>query len=120
MSRSKRERSERMLVMIESPYASMQDKDRSRNITYALRCMRDSLFRGEAPFAGHLLYTQVLDDNIQDDRAIGIECDLSWLKCAIRVVVYTDYGISKGMRKAINYAKLIHKVVLYRKIGKNV
>ena len=96
MPRNKRERSERMLVMIESPYASIKDKDRNRHITYALRCMRDSLFRGEAPFAGHLLYTQVLDDNIQDDREIGIECDLSWLQQAVRVIVYTDYGISKG------------------------
>ena len=38
-------------VIIESPYAGEIDK----NTAYARRCMRDSLDRGEAPFASHLL-----------------------------------------------------------------
>ena len=48
------------LVIIESPYAG----DIEKNVAYARDCVRDSLMRGEAPYASHLLYTQpnILDD----------------------------------------------------------
>ena len=42
------------LVILESPYAG----DVAANVKYARRCVRDSLSRGEAPIASHLLYTQ--------------------------------------------------------------
>ena len=45
-----------MLVIIESPYMG----DVQRNIAYAQQCMGDSLKRGEAQFASHLLYTQTV------------------------------------------------------------
>ena len=48
------------LVIVESPYAG----DIETNVKYARRCVKDSLMRGEAPIASHLLYTQegILDD----------------------------------------------------------
>ena len=48
------------LVILESPFAG----DVKRNTAYARAALRDSLLRGEAPIASHLLYTQdgVLDD----------------------------------------------------------
>jgi hypothetical protein len=48
------------LVIIESPYAG----DPDGNLAYARAALADSLARGEAPFASHLLYPQVLDDMI--------------------------------------------------------
>lgn len=42
------------LVLLESPYAG----DTERNVDYGRRCLRDSIMRGEAPMASHLLYTQ--------------------------------------------------------------
>src|SRR5690606_40243334 len=56
----------RRLVIVESPYAAKEFFDRVRNQDYARAALRDSLLRGEAPFASHLLYTQagVLDDDI--------------------------------------------------------
>ena len=87
-------------VLLESPYAG----DVEANIEYARRCMRDSLDRGEAPMLGHLLYTQVLDDNAPEERNRGIEAHMSWLgRCAL-VAVYIDYGVSPGMTKAIKAA----------------
>ena len=41
-------------VILESPYAG----DIERNVKYARMAVRDSLSRGEAPIASHLLYTQ--------------------------------------------------------------
>lgn len=89
-------------VIIESPYAG----DVERNTEYARKCMRDSLMRGEAPYASHLLYTQpyVLDDKIPDERKLGIEAGFVWGEVADATVVYIDYGITPGMQKGIERA----------------
>lgn len=101
-----------MLVLIESPYAG----DVERNIRYARACMRDSLLRGEAPFLSHLLYTQegVLDDTILEERTIGIWAGLAWGEKAKKTIVYTDYGITPGMKLGIAEAIKQKRPVLYR------
>ena len=49
-------------VQLESPFGAPTRENIITNVAYALLAMRDSLGRGEAPFASHLLYTQMLDD----------------------------------------------------------
>jgi hypothetical protein len=102
------------LVILESPFAG----DVEANKLYARRCMRDSLLRGEAPFASHLLYTQdgVLDDLILEERTRGIEAGLAWGLKADATVVYTDRGISRGMRFGIERAESKGRPVEYRSI----
>jgi len=91
------------LVILESPYAG----NVPRNIQYARRCVRDSLLRGEAPIASHLLYTQdsILNDHIPAERQLGIDAGLAWKVVAQASVVYADLGITKGMQYGIDQAK---------------
>lgn len=91
------------LVILESPYAGFIQ----RNIQYARKCVRDSLLRGEAPIASHLLYTQIsiLNDNILEERQLGINAGLAWLSVAELTVVYADFGITAGMKYGIDQAK---------------
>ncbi|MBA8821400.1 hypothetical protein FHW00_003755 [Ochrobactrum sp. P6BSIII] len=89
--------SRKPLVIIESPYGG----DVVRNTAYARACLLDSLRRGEAPIASHLLHTQVLDDLRPDERELGIEAGLAWYRVAERCVIYEDLGISNGMRAGI-------------------
>jgi len=91
-----------MRVIIESPYAGV---DRDLNVAYARRCLQDSLDRGEAPFASHLLYTQVLDDTVKKQRRLGMSRALDWYDAADMIAVYMDRGISAGMRFGISYAR---------------
>jgi len=102
------------LVIIESPYAG----DVDTNIRYARSCMRDSLKRGESPFVMHLLYTQegILDDDIPEERSLGIEAGLAWGKHASKTVVYTDLGITPGMEKGIQRAKEEEREIEYREL----
>jgi hypothetical protein len=100
-------------VILESPYAG----DRATNITYAKRAMLDSLARGEAPFASHMLYTQFLNDEDPEQRALGINAGLAWLARAQASVVYTDMGISPGMLTGIERARLAGVPVEFREIG---
>jgi DNA modification methylase len=102
-------------VVIESPYAG----DVERNVTYARRCMKDSLLRGENPFASHLLYTQegILDDSIPAERVRGIEAGFSLAQFADATVVYTDLDITDGMKLGIEEAKKQGRAIIYRKLG---
>ena len=101
-------------VVLESPFAG----DVERNLAYARRCLHDCLLRGEAPIASHLLYTQpgVLDDNKPEERKLGIEAGLVWGSLAEATVVYTDYGISGGMKFGIEIAEKEGRPVEFRKL----
>lgn len=101
-------------VILESPFAG----DVEANIEYARRCVRDSLARGEAPIASHLLYTQpgILNDLEPAERAWGIDAGLAWRAVAEASVVYTDRGISSGMRYGIAAAENAGIPVEYRQL----
>lgn len=102
------------LVIIESPYAG----DIDANVAYARSCVRDALTRGEAPIASHLLYTQpgILDDQIPSERHLGIDAGLAWRRVAEKTVVYTDRGISDGMKHGIAAAVAAGIPVEYRSL----
>lgn len=89
------------LVVIESPYAG----DVDANLSYARLAMSDSIARGEAPIASHLIYTQpgILDDNDPEERKLGIQCGFEWAKQADIIAFYLDRGWSTGMRAAWQY-----------------
>lgn len=103
-----------MRVLIESPYAG----DVERNLRYLRACMRDCLSRGEAPFASHALYTQpgVLDDDDPAERALGIAAGLEYHGAVDYVVVYSDLGLSDGMKHGITIAIERGLDVEYRKL----
>lgn len=99
-------------VIIESPYAG----DIKRNEDYARSCLADSLRRGEAPFASHLLYTQpgVLRDYVSSEREWGIRAGFAWGEMAEATIVYTDLGISEGMKRGIEAADKAGRPIEYR------
>lgn len=103
------------LVIIESPYAG----DIERNVEYARRCVRDSLARGEAPIASHLLYTQpgILRDEIDEERQWGIDAGLAWRRVADMTAVYADHGTTSGMQYGIDAAIQAGLRVTTRLIG---
>jgi len=117
-------------VIIESPYAGnfscgikWIDKIVNyfiilQNKRYARKCMHDCFSRSEAPYASHLLYTQpgILNDNNYIERKKGIEAGFVWRKGATVIAVYTDKGISKGMKQGIARALLEGRKIEYRKL----
>ena len=88
------------LVVLESPYAG----DVDRNVAYARAAVGDCLRRGEAPIASHLLFTQpgILDDDVPEERRLGIDAGLAWHAVADAIVFYLDLGWSSGMYGALD------------------
>jgi len=106
------------IVMLESPYRGNNYEELEGNIEYARQCMADSLGRGEAPLASHLLYTQegILDDKDPVERKAGIEAGLAWGHVAELIIFYTDRGWSTAMMKALDYYKNLGKTIVERSI----
>lgn len=111
------------LVILESPYAAGVGLrgvvGRWLNRRYARQCVRDSLLRGEAPIASHLLYTQrgILKDSVAAERQHGIDAGLAWRNVSEGTVVYIDRGISSGMRYGIAAANAAGRKVIYRQLN---
>ena len=111
-------------VIVESPFAGKgstpeeKKADEQRNLEYLRACMHDCFLRGEAPFASHGLYTQpgVLDDNVPEERKLGIEAGLVWGEHAEYTVLYIDLGISTGMKYGIENANKKGRKVVIRSL----
>lgn len=95
-------------VILETPYAG----DIELNTFYAQCCMMDCIKKGEAPFASHLIYPQVLEENTPAERGLGIGMGFMWGREADLCAIYTDlcdkgnlaglktYILSDGMQRA--------------------
>lgn len=65
-------------------------------------------------------YTQVLDDEDKKERQWGIDAGLIWGDAAKLTVVYTDLGISTGMKYGIENAKNAGRPIEYRKLHADI
>lgn len=100
------------LVTVESPFAarkpdgSWDAEGVETNLRYLRAAMRDCLLRGEAPYASHGLYTQpgVLNDQVPEERRLGMEAGFAWNECSAKSVFYLDRGWSSGMRAGLENA----------------
>lgn len=105
---------------VESPLAAPTPEGFRRNVRYAQLCVLDSLKRGEAPYASHLLYPQVFDDLDEDQRRIGMTAGHEWIKQADLVALYIDLGTSRGMSMAEGLAFKLGKPTTHRRlVGKS-
>jgi hypothetical protein len=80
--------------------------------------MRDSLRRGEAPYASHLLFDQpgILDDTIPLQREQGMMAGFAWGEHADTVAIYVDLGISDGMIRGFERAILTDADIVVRSL----
>jgi len=104
-------------VILESPYHADTPEGIEANLDYARRCIRDSLLRGEAPLASHLVYPLVFDDNVQTERVMGIKAALAWGAVADATIAYVDHGVSPGMQIGSDDAVCAGRPVEYRHLS---
>lgn len=112
------------LVIIESPFAarkpdgSWDAEGVEENLRYLRAAMHDCLKRGEAPYASHALYTQpgVLNDQIPEERTLGINAGFAWNERADVSVLYIDRGLSSGMKLGIENANKANRPIEIRSL----
>ena len=106
----------KILTVIESPFSAPTHDEIVRNVYYAMLAVRDSLLRGEAPYASHLFFTQMLDDNIPTERTAGINAGLTVGQNAPVTALYLDLGMSHGMRLGADAAKEHGREIVERRL----
>lgn len=116
------------LVIVESPFAApaaakeyslfLARDIENFHLQYARAAVRHCLLSGESPIASHLLYTQrgILQDDLPEERKLGIEAGLAWLELSAATIVFTDLGITSGMQKGIDRAQEILHPVEHRSL----
>ena len=103
-------------TVIESPFSAPNIDELVRNVQYTMLAVRDSLSRGEAPYASHLFYTQMLDDNDSDERQLGMDAGLTICQHADQTAVYLDLGASRGMEYGIETARKAGRAIIERSL----
>ncbi|MCG3134588.1 MAG: hypothetical protein HMLKMBBP_01902 [Planctomycetes bacterium] len=94
-------------VFVCSPYRG----DVAANVEIARAACREVLRQGGAPFAPHLLYPDLLDDDVPAERALGIEAGRRWLAMSHEILVVGP--VTAGMREEIATAEALGIPVRY-------
>ena len=107
------------LVIVESPYAGETPMAIGANLKYARRACLNCIDNGETPFASHLFYPQMLNDDDEIQRDLGIKfgyeiggafsiaADACHNTYQCLVAFYVDLGWSQGMEQALaHYTEL--------------
>ena len=95
------------LVYIASPYSG----DVERNVAFAKAACRYAMNQGVTPIASHLLYPQMLDDNIPVERELGLLFGLALLRMCDRILKVCEEvwvcgsELSSGMEQEIRAAR---------------
>ena len=96
------------LVYICSRYAPDEEHTVEENIADAVRFSRFAIEKGCIPLPSHLLYPQILSDDDEDGRRLGLFFGSVWLDIAKEIWIFSDGGYgtySKGMRREFEQAK---------------
>ena len=97
------------IVAIESPWAGLDAGTKAKR--YLRNCIRDSLVRGEIPWASHamLAWTEALYEMEEEQREEGMEVNKQMIQKVDLVAFYVDFGMSKGMERAWLWAGYMGK-----------
>ena len=94
----------RRKAYIVSPYAGDVEKNTKDTVRYC----RYAVKQGYIPVAAHLIYPQILDDRVPEERAMGLMFGLSLLDMCDEVWIFArrdaegQYILSDGMKKEYN------------------
>lgn len=96
-------------IYVVSPYAGEIEKNVANAISYCKYVME----QGYMPLASHLYFTRLTDDNIPEERRVGLAMGLELLAMCDEAWVFYDSFISSGMAGEIKEAGKLGLPVKY-------
>ena len=93
------------LLYVCSPYRG----DTKRNKAYARELTRLALNNNFCPVTVHLYLTEATDDNIPEERQMGMDAGIEILDSCKYILIGGRYGISEGMSRLIR-ARLFYRM----------
>lgn len=107
-------------VVVESPFAANQARTKQQHRAYLFAAMADCIRRGESPIASHHWLPEILNDDGPYERQLGIRLGIAWGERADAIGIYSQLGVSSGMRQAISEYKARGKVIEWRSIDDRI
>ena len=106
----------RRKIYVASKYAG----DIQTNLENAIWACRYVIDKGYMPVASHLLYPQILNDNLPRERELGLMFGLALLAVCDEVWVFMANGeVSSGMEREIEEAKRLGIPVRKMEMGES-
>ena len=93
------------VVYVCSPFRAETKKELKRNKKYAEWLTRQVLMNGDSPITPHLYMTKCVDDDIPEERSLGMAAGKELILRSSLVLVGEMYGISQGMAEEIAFAE---------------
>ena len=98
-------------VYICSPYRG----DTEKNVAAAVKYCRYAIGKGMVPIAPHIYLTRFLNDDIPEQRELGLRIGLEALAKCAEIWVFGNY-VSEGMKREIAAASEAGKRILFKDI----
>lgn len=97
------------LIYVCSPYRGEVE----RNKKYARYAGEYLINRGDIPIIPHLYITEILNDDNPQERRKGMNICKQLIDKCEELIIFCNYGISKGMYEEIKYAEEHCKKISY-------
>lgn len=102
-------------IFVCSPYRDNNTIRHIRNLQLAKDYCKDLVDGGYMPLAPHLYFTYIYDDNVKEERELGIKMGIEWLKECDEIHVIGN-KITDGMKQEIKVAKELGKEIIFRNV----
>ena len=102
-----------MLVYVATPYRAYSEEVFQKQLNYTKKVSRELALNKFTPIAPHLCFPSFLNDDIQEEREVGMECAKELLTTC--KVVFSSTNISEGMEAEIDLAEKLNIPVYFFK-----
>ena len=93
-----------MTVYIASRYRANTEEQFELQLAKTKEVAREVALAGHDVIVPHLMLTQFLDDDIEEERKVGIASAMRLLDMCDTLYLYVGSGLSGGMKAEIDYA----------------
>jgi len=94
-----------MTAYICTPYRADDKEQFDKQLAYTKEVAKHCVLEGYDVIVPHLYYPLFLDDNVCEDRKLGMKSAKNLIKKCDLLIRGTKHGLSDGMRAEIEYAK---------------
>lgn len=96
-------------IAVISPFRETAERSRAEHFATAKLLCRAAALASCAPFASHVSYPLFLDEDSEEERALGLSCEHAYLETMEEAWIWDPWGISGGMKGAIEYVEKINR-----------
>ena len=86
--------------------------DIERNVNYAKNLVKDLIIDWYNPLASHLYHTNIISDDIPEERKIWMDLWLDWIYYCRYIKIWDEFWISEWMKAEIKLANKLNLIKL--------